>query len=49
MKTVVFSHGYGAGEEQEEFEFDDDVSNEEIEKSFSEWLYERSYAEWWEK
>lgn len=54
MKTIVFCHRTGVGEhdiDEEEFEFDDDATEEEISKEFADWAWERVMDDftWYEK
>jgi len=39
--TVVFECYENMNEYKEEFEFEDDITNEKIEKEFTEWVWEQ--------
>lgn len=41
MVTVVFECYENMNEYKEEFEFEDDITNEKIEKEFTEWVWEQ--------
>ncbi|WP_162986441.1 hypothetical protein [Virgibacillus sp. Bac332] len=54
MKTIVFRHRTGVGEhdiDEQEFEFEDDTPEEEINKEFADWAWERVMDDftWYEK
>ena len=51
MKKIVFfvESGYVGGDRKETFEFEDNVTDEQIRKEFEEWLYGNEYAGWYEK
>ncbi|TPG93530.1 hypothetical protein EEL32_00295 (plasmid) [Brevibacillus laterosporus] len=54
MKTVVFRHKQGYEDfdlHEEEFEFADDATEEEIQKEFEEWVWNiiGDYFTWYEK
>jgi len=44
MRIIIFSHQYGHGKHnsyQEEMEFEDDVTDEDISKEYQDWVWER--------
>ncbi|GAB6499056.1 MULTISPECIES: hypothetical protein [Bacillus cereus group] len=54
MKTIVFKWNYGIGEhevEEEEFEFDDNATEEEINKEWHDWIWSKVSEQftWYEK
>ncbi len=54
MRTIVFRHRYGLGDHhvyEEEFEFEDDDTEEEITKEYIEWVFEQVGEQftWYEK
>ena len=51
MKTIIFSCSENQNQHEEEMEFDDDATEEEIEKEYVQWVWEEvgdNYS-WYEK
>jgi hypothetical protein len=47
--TFYVDSGYVGGAREEEFEFNDNITDDEIDKQFDEWLCGNGYAGWHEE